>query len=150
MRTLFSLWSLVLTACAAADPVLRQSLNDVQQRPEIARVSLQPYAQAGHAPAIAAICVAYGRSIDSQVGGPERKQAYAWCLQAATAGHVESQYHLGLFYKSGIGTEPNRDAALQWFTQASGKGHESAEDEARGLEGKPRICRKLTTGCRLF
>ncbi len=150
MRALFYWWTLALTACATADPVLRQALKDDEQRPELARVSLLPYAKAGQALAIESLCVAYGRSIDGEVSAPEREQAFAWCLQAATAGRAEAQYHLGLFYKSGIGTVPKRDAALFWFKAAAGQGHESAEDEARGLEGKPRRCRNFITGCRMF
>ncbi len=150
MRALFYWWTLALTACAAADPVLRQGIKDVELRPQLARVSLLPYAKAGNTQAIEAICVAYGRSIDGQVCAPEREQAFTWCQQAATAGRAEAQYHLGLFYKSGIGTAPDRNAALQWFKVAASQGHESAEDEARGLEGKPRRCRNFITGCRMF
>ena len=54
------------------------------------------------------------------------------------------------FYKSGIGTAEDRTAALQWYRQAASHRHEEAENEARGLERKSRICRNFVTNCRMF
>ena len=94
--------------------------------------------------------VAYGTRIDSRVRGGEREQAFAWCRHAANAGHVEAQYHLGMFYKSGIGTPEDRTEALRWYKVAAERGHEAAENEARGLQGMARVCRNAITGCRMF
>ncbi|MBP8307696.1 MAG: sel1 repeat family protein [Burkholderiaceae bacterium] len=140
----------MLAACSVSDPALRQALADVDQRPSLARTKLRPYAEQGNEAAIARICVAYGTSIDSSVRGPERAQAFGWCEHAAKAGHVEAQYHLGMFYKSGIGITEDRGEALRWFQVAAGRGHAGAENEARGLEGKPSVCKNLITGCRMF
>ena len=139
-----------LSACAVSDPVLRQAIAEVASHPETARVKLRPFAQRGDEAAFGPICVAYGRSIDSTVGPRERAEALAWCRHAAAAGGVEAQYHLGMFYKSGIGTAVDRTAALQWYLKAAGQGHQAAEDEARALQGKPAICRNWITHCRLM
>ena len=142
--------ALVLAGCAAPDPQLRQALSEVSRQPESARVKLRPFAEQGNEVAIAQICVAYGTSIDSRVRGREREQAFAWCRHAANAGHVEAQYHLGMFYKSGIGTPEDRTEALRWYKVAAERGHEAAENEARGLQGMARVCRNAITGCRMF
>ena len=60
------------------------------------------------------------------------------------------QYHLGMFYKSGIGTPEDRTEALRWYKVAAERGHEAAENEARGLQGMARVCRNAITGCRMF
>ena len=141
---------LMLTGCAAPDPQLRQALSEVNRQPESARVKLRPFAEQGNEVAIAQICVAYGTSIDSRVRGGEREQAFAWCRHAANAGHVDAQYHLGMFYKSGIGTPEDRAEALRWYKVAAERGHPQAENEARGLQGLARVCRNAITGCRMF
>lgn len=153
-RSLLSMMALtaacLLPACAASDPALRQAIADVAERPESARIKLRPFAEQGVETAIAQICIAYGRSMDYRVRDPEREQAFAWCRHAAGAGNVEAQYHLGMFYKMGIGTPEDRVAALQWYRQSASHGHEEAENEARGLEGKSRLCKNLITHCRMF
>ena len=140
----------LLAACAASDPVLRQGLADVAARPERARVTLRPFAEQGNETAIAQICIAYGRSMDSQVRSPERERAFGWCEHAAIAGNVDAQYHLGFFHALGIGTPANRDLALRWYTEAARRGHAQAEDARRGFEGLPAVCRNPITNCRLF
>ncbi len=142
--------ALTLSACAAADPALRQAIAEVADRPESARIKLRPFAQQGNEMAITQICIAYGRSMDYRVHDPERAQAFAWCAHAAHAGHVEAQYNLDMFYKSGIGTAEDKVAALQWYRQAAAHGHEEAENEARGLEGRSRVCKNWITQCRMF
>ena len=140
----------ILPGCVASDPALRAAINDVQSRPQLARKALRPYAEKGEAIAIAHICVAYGRSIDSEVRGPEREQAFAWCQQAASAGNLGAQFYLGHFYHWGIGVAEDRVAALRWYSAAASRGHTEAEDAKRGLEGKSAVCRNRVTGCRLM
>lgn len=125
----------MLAGCVASDPGLRAAINDVQARPEIARKALRPYAEKGDARAIAAICVAYGRSIDSTVLGPEREQAFAWCQMAANAGDLRALFYLGRFYHWGIGVAEDWVAAMRWYTAAATRGHAEAEDAKRGLQG---------------
>lgn len=141
---------LMLSGCGVSDPALRQGIAAVDRRPELARVQLRPFAEQGNDAAIAPICIAYGRSMDSRVRSPEREQAFAWCQHAAAAGNTEAQYHLGNFYAWGIGTAENRELALHWYSEAARHGHNAAEDAKRGLEGKSAVCRNLITGCRLF
>ena len=133
--------SLSLSGCGATDPALKQAIQNVADRPELARVQLRPFAEQGNPTAIA------------------RAQAFAWCqrsandpdIAAATDGpHIDSRYHIGLFYKSGVGTAEDRVAALQWFKKAASHGHKETENEARGLEGKPRLCTNFITNCRMF
>lgn len=132
------------------DPALRQAIAEAEVRPSSGRIKLRPFAEQDNAAAIASICIAYGRSIDTEVRGAERKQAFAWCQHAAAEGNIEAQYYLGRFYHWGIGTPENRTLALQWYTTAASRGHIEAEDAQRGLEGKPSICRNWITGCRMF
>jgi len=149
-RAMLAAIALALLACAAADPALRQAIAEVADRPESARIKLRPFAEQGNEAAITHICIAYGRGMDYRVRDAERAQAFAWCAHAARAGHVDAQYHLGMFYKSGIGTAEDKVAALQWYRQAAAHGHEEAENEARGLEGRPRVCKNWITQCRMF
>jgi len=37
----------------------------------------------------------------------------------ATSGSAEAQYHLGMFYNNGIGTDKNKEEALKWFTKSA-------------------------------
>ena len=149
-RALLAALTLTLSACAAADPALRAAIAEVADRPESARVKLRPFAEQGNETAITQICIAYGRSIDYRVRDAERAQAFAWCAHAASAGEVEAEYHLGMFYKSGIGTAEDKVAALRWYRRAAAQGHEEAENEARGLEGRSRVCKNWITQCRMF
>lgn len=140
-----------LTAgCATSDPALDAAVADVKQHPGRARVALRPFAAQGNELAIAQICAAYGSSLDSEVGQPEREQAFAWCAHAARAGDVQSQYVLGSFYASGIGVGQDRTLALNWYLQAAGHGHREATDAARGLQGLPALCRNWITNCKMF
>lgn len=140
----------VLLGCGATDPVLKQAIQDVAERPEAARMKLRPYAEQGNPTAIAQICIAYGRSMDYKVRSTERAQAFGWCKQAASGANIEAQYYLGMFYKSGIGTLEDREAALHWFKEAASQRHAESENEARGLEGKRRVCKNFITNCRMF
>lgn len=142
--------AMLLLGCGATDPVLKQAIQDVVERPEAARIKLRPYAEQGNPTAIAQICIAYGRSMDYKVRSAERVQAFGWCKQAASGANIEAQYYLGMFYKSGIGTLEDRVAALYWFKEAASQRHVEAENEARGLEGKPRVCKNFITNCRMF
>ncbi len=138
------------TACAAYDPALRQAISEVEDRPASARIKLRPFAEQGNAAAIAQICIAYGNSMDCRVREAERAQAFAWCQHAAIAMHTESQFILGNFYMSGIGVAEDKIAALRWYRQAASHWHEEAENKARGIEGRSRVCRNFITNCRMF
>ena len=115
----------------------------------------RPYAEKGHARAIARICVDYGRSIDlgSTVRAPEREQAFAWCRQAAAAGgsgHSGAQFYRRRFYHCGTGVAKDRPVVRRWYTESAGRGHAEAEDAKRGLEGKPAVCRNWVAGRKLM
>lgn len=114
--------ALLLSGCSATDPVLRQAIAEVAKQPNSARIKLRPFAEKGDETAIAQICIAYGRSMDSRVRSPEREQAFAWCQHAAAAGNTEAQYHLGNFYAWGIGTLEDRALALRWYREAASHG----------------------------
>ena len=141
---------LMLLGCPASDPGLRAAINDVASRPESARTALRPYAEKGDANAMAHICIAYGRSMDSAVRALEREQAFAWCQQAAGAGNIDAQFYLGRFLHWGIGVTEDRVAALRWYAEAASRGHVEAENARRGLQGKSAVCKNWVTGCRLM
>jgi TPR repeat protein len=151
LRTLLGLLAALLVfGCAATDPMLRSAIEVSKKNPTAARVKLRPFALQGDPKAEAAICEAYGRSIDSEVRNREREEAFGWCVRAANAGHLESQYHLGSFYLQGNGVKEDRAMALRWFTVAAERGHLRAEDSRRGLLGLPAVCRNWITNCRMF
>jgi TPR repeat protein len=150
LAALTALAGTALAACGTADPALRQGLAEMERHPGQARVTLRPLAERGDEAAITQICIAYGRSMDYQVRPKEREQAFAWCRHAGPAGNAEAQFTLGRFYAWGIGTPEDPVEALHWYRRAALQGHEEAEDAARGMEGKPKICRNFITGCRLF
>ncbi len=140
----------MLAGCAATDPALRQAIAEAEQRPSSARIKLRPFAEQGNETAIAQICIAYGRSLDSTVPLAERERVFAWCQHAAAAGNTEAQYFLGRSYHWGLGTSEDRAMALRWYTEAASKGHAAAEDAKRGLEGKSTVCKNWVTNCRMF
>jgi len=146
----FSSLILGLSGCGTTDPALRQAIAEVQKQPHLARVKLRPFAEQGNETAIIQICIAYGRSMDTDVRGAERVQAYSWCQTAAEIGNPEAQYFLGRYYHWGIGTPENLKMALYWYTKSASQGFPEAEDAKRGMEGKPPVCKNWITGCKLF
>ncbi len=142
--------TLSLPGCSASDPALRQAMSAVELRPESPRVKLRRFAEQGNPVAIAQICIACGRSMDSTVRSPEREQALSWCQKAADAGSADSHYHLGNFYMWGVGTAEDRVEALRWYTASARQGNAQAENAKRGIEGKATVCKNWITGCRLM
>lgn len=62
-------------------------------------------------------------------------------LQAAEAGHVESQFLCGQMYRRGVGVEVNDKTALNWYKRAAKQGHLGGQmacgsiyEEGRGTE----------------
>jgi TPR repeat protein len=144
------LCAMLLPGCETTDPALQQAMSEVAAQPGSARVKLRPFAEQGNERAITQICIAYGRSMDSQVRGPERAEAFGWCRHAAAGGDADAEFHLGRFHAWGIGTVEDRAMALHWYTQAASHGHAEAEDAKRGLEGESAVCRNWITNCRMF
>jgi TPR repeat protein len=141
---------IALCGCVATDPALKSAIAEAERNPKSARNELRPFAVQGQEKAIAALCVAYGRSIDSEVRDKERREAFAWCSHAANTGVLEAQYRLARFYQSGIGVEENKALALRWFTIAGERGHSDAENARRGMLGLPAICKNWITNCKMF
>jgi TPR repeat protein len=50
-----------------------------------------------------------------------------WYFQAASAGHVEAQYHLGLLFLAGKGVVENRQESARWMQKAAAQGHPEAK-----------------------
>jgi Sel1 repeat len=141
---------IALLGCVATDPALKSAIAEAEKNPTAARGKLRPFAQQGNERAIATLCVAYGRSIDSEVPSKERIEAFGWCSQAANAGVANAQYHLGRFYQSGIGVQEDKAQALRWFTAAAEQGHEDAETVRRATLGLPSLCKNWITNCKMF
>ena len=47
--------------------------------------------------------------------------------QQAQQGHAESQYNLGVMYKTGKGVKQNSTKAKDWFEKAAQQGHAEAQ-----------------------
>jgi len=60
------------------------------------------------------------------VPDPDREAAL-WYFQAASAGHAEAQYHLGLLFLAGKGVVDSRKEAMNWFRKAAAQGHPEAK-----------------------
>ena len=139
-----------LTAAAVTEAALGDALADVSARPESARVRLRPFAQHRDEAAIAGICVAYGRSMDTRVHDAEHVQTFAGCEHAAKAGQVAAPFHPGQFHAWGIGTDADSRQALSGCAQVASHGHAQAGDAKRGLEGKAPVRRNPIPNCRMF
>ena len=60
-------------------------------------------------------------------------RAIDYYTQAANAGHADSQFYLGLMYKTGIGTAADPDKAKHWLKRAADQGDEEAQKELNNL-----------------
>jgi TPR repeat protein len=46
-------------------------------------------------------------------------EAIGWYEKAAKKGHAEAVYNLGTIYEYGLGVQPNRTRATEWYLRAS-------------------------------
>lgn len=68
----------------------------------------------------------FGQDAARLVADPD-VEAARWYFQAATAGHVEAQYSLGILFLTGKGVERNEKEATYWMQQAAKNGHKEAQ-----------------------
>jgi hypothetical protein len=68
----------------------------------------------------------FGAQTAKLVDDPDREAAM-WYFQAASAGHAEAQYHLGLLFLAGKGVIEDRQQATYWMQQAAAQGHAEAK-----------------------
>ena len=54
------------------------------------------------------------------------QEAFRWIQKAASQGHRDACYELGLYYLDGKGVEPDRVKAIQWLKKAADQGHKDA------------------------
>lgn len=89
----------------------------------------------GNAEAMFQIAHAYlfGHTAARSVTDPDREAAL-WYFQAASAGHAESAYTLGLLFLAGKGVVEDRSEAVRWFRNAAAKGHVAAQKAAETAE----------------
>jgi len=62
-------------------------------------------------------------------------EAAKWFFQAASRGHADAEYSLGLLFLAGKGVTQNQDEALKWINRAAEHGHASARDFLSGQRG---------------
>lgn len=60
-------------------------------------------------------------------------QSMHWFLKAAGKGHAQSQYHIGMVYKSGKTVQQDYSKAAAWFLKAAGQGYIRAYTEIASL-----------------
>ena len=70
-------------------------------------------AQKGNADAMAELIIVYASG--NEILDANYDKAFEWAQKAAEADNVFSQGLLGTFYQNGIGVQPNRVLAYQWF-----------------------------------
>lgn len=68
----------------------------------------------------------FGAQTAKLVDDPDREAAI-WYFQAASAGHAEAQYHLGLLFLAGKGVVEDHQQATYWMKQAAAQGHAEAK-----------------------
>ena len=68
----------------------------------------------------------YGSQASGFVPDPDREAAI-WYFQAASKGHAEAQYHLGLLFLAGKGVVENRQEAARWLRKAAAQKHQEAK-----------------------
>ncbi len=78
----------------------------------------------------------FGSQAGKFVSDPDREAAI-WYFQAASAGHAEAQYHLGLLFLAGKGVIENRREAARWFRKAAERDHVEARKALASME-RPR------------
>ncbi|KAI7854343.1 hypothetical protein BDC45DRAFT_605996 [Circinella umbellata] len=59
----------------------------------------------------------------------QHEMAFKWCHRAALKGLGEAEYVLGTYYEDGIGTAPDFNRGLEWFSRAASKGHAGAAEK---------------------
>ena len=55
------------------------------------------------------------------------KKGLEFVKKTAAKGHPEFQYHLGMYYKYGLGVKQDTNKALYWFKKAADQGHLKAK-----------------------
>ena len=58
-------------------------------------------------------------------------KAFSLMEQSAKQNYVTAQYWLSIFYKDGIGTEPNETLSIEWLKRAAVNGNSAAKDSLR-------------------
>jgi TPR repeat protein len=61
------------------------------------------------------------------------ESAYEWFEKAAQQNHAESQYRLGIMYRSGHAVPLDKARAYFWFNLAAAQGHERAAEARDNL-----------------
>jgi TPR repeat protein len=54
-------------------------------------------------------------------------EAYTWAARAAEKGFAKAEYALGYYNEVGVGTQPNLEEAVKWYTKASAQGNARAK-----------------------
>lgn len=74
--------------------------------------------------------------------------------QAALGGYPEAQYRLGLCLEQGKGVTANATEALEWYREATAKGHSGAKKELSRLDTKQKQLQQIaswkSTGANMF
>ncbi|KAI9489637.1 hypothetical protein BDB00DRAFT_842355 [Zychaea mexicana] len=60
---------------------------------------------------------------------PQHQVAFKWCHRAASKGLEQAEYVLGTYYEDGIGTAPDYNRGLEWFSKAASKGYAPAAEK---------------------
>lgn len=93
--------------------------HGVAKNPETAHNCFHKSAQAGFAPAQAALAL----MLSSGNGCvQDKKQAVYWWTKAAEQGDAESQYNLGMMYDKGVGVAADVATAAAWIRKAAEQG----------------------------
>lgn len=85
-------------------------------------------ADLGDAEAMYNLAVMYRHGAGNDRGEPEEEEAFKWYLSAASNGHGESQFIVGLMYASGTETlKQDHKESNKWFRKAAGHHNKDAE-----------------------
>lgn len=79
--------------------------------------------------------LAFGQDAPKIVADPD-VEAARWYYEAATNGHADAQYSLGLLFLTGKGVVKDTKEATHWIQQAAKNGHKEAQSHLGGTAGR--------------
>lgn len=115
----------VISSYAEADGKNESYAGITTENHPLALASLQPLAEEESTDAMYVLGTIYNAGV---VSGGNETNAEKWLRKAASAGHVEAQYQLGLMY-----LEYDNVEADTWLQLASKNGHPHAEEVLQQL-----------------
>jgi len=69
----------------------------------------------------------FGDQVPVEADDPDQEAA-KWFYEAASRGHADAEYHLGLLFLAGKGVIQSQEHAMKWIQSAADHGHAGAQN----------------------